>query len=591
MSGIVEGGAYRFRNLKTGLYLTGHEGSIKDVGPVTQEALMSGEDGARQVWIATSREARGVTVGLLRNEHSGLYLHIAAHDTSPSAHAEQFRFIEDHAASYGWRFKAEGDGAGTLVNVHSGLPLNVQGHKHEAGTRIEQWNDPAESHGYRLWVAEHAGLPEGTYLLRNDASGLYATVRGGSKDSGTQIEQQPLRTASWRGSQLWEIRRGRDDAKLKDTVPEDSGLYVLRNQASGLYLHISNHSAHPSKLADQSDPDTADQWDKSSFLWQIRSLGGGRYGLVNAKNILHGSGDKDEALWLHVQARSTEPGGLLEQTKVTTGGDFLNWRFEPAPAPAPTATCTLNVSGVWFDDVNDDYIDQTLEVYGSVQVTHQGTTTVLVDTDDDHTVKVPLYNSGETSGYKMNAVGGYSKTHATTRGLYGGEDPWSSEGPRRFKIGTVTGEVDDPQNSDQAFSITVNLKDWDPTVLDPDEDIAQGTVIVMPDSPPGSYAAELQGPGHPTLDYNFHRSDGIPPATREWQMKGIERHFVDIPDAPEGYVLQLFHPKYQAHRQATIEGSNLCEQLRAAQNGGEHPIVTLDREGNVVSIRSPRQPA
>ncbi|MFI9307363.1 hypothetical protein [Streptomyces triculaminicus] len=96
-------------------------------------------------------------------------------------------------------------------------------------------------------------------------------------------------------------------------------------------------------------------------------------------------------------------------------------------------------------------------------------------------------------------------------GTFTGYAPYKGDIKQAGKpLAEVWGEVDDPDSDFQAFTVEVDLKDYDPTIIDVDEDIAKGTVVIKPraDMLGKLQTAALSGPGHPTLRYVLDSGPG-----------------------------------------------------------------------------------
>ncbi|WEB38247.1 hypothetical protein MOV08_02305 [Streptomyces yunnanensis] len=74
-----------------------------------------------------------------------------------STRLEEFIYEEDHADSYMWELVKEttSDGdAWKLKCVVGGHWLNIAYHSDQPGAEAKVWNDPSDTHAYRLWTPE-----------------------------------------------------------------------------------------------------------------------------------------------------------------------------------------------------------------------------------------------------------------------------------------------------------------------------------------------------------------------------------------------------------------------------------------------------
>ncbi|MFC8124512.1 RICIN domain-containing protein [Streptomyces sp. NPDC057302] len=158
-----------------------------------------------------------------------------------------------------------------------------------------------------------AALSEGIYLLKNEASGLYAGVQGAKTAQSVPIVQQELHPqGAARHSQLWHLRP--DAAK--------EGTWTLQNVHSTLRMDIMTGRGRVGSPVQQCPAETRQDL-LASQLWRPVAVGDGRYTLVNV-NSGH---------LLSVHDDSGAPDAALEQAGKPTMGPrpAQEWSFERVP--------------------------------------------------------------------------------------------------------------------------------------------------------------------------------------------------------------------------------------------------------------------
>ncbi|MGW2364647.1 RICIN domain-containing protein [Streptomyces sp. NPDC001667] len=157
MSELIEGSQYLIKSKKTGLYLTGKLSPDRpEHGLVELQPLREGEERKAQLWELRQGDDQGRF--MLRNmERRQAYLHPWGHSGDAGTKLEEFVHESAHADSYLWELvkesTADGD-AWKLKCVVGGRWLNIAGHSDAAGARAELYDDPEDSHAYRLWTLE-----------------------------------------------------------------------------------------------------------------------------------------------------------------------------------------------------------------------------------------------------------------------------------------------------------------------------------------------------------------------------------------------------------------------------------------------------
>ncbi|MFE9558328.1 RICIN domain-containing protein [Streptomyces sp. NPDC006703] len=157
MSDLIEGSQYLIKNKKTGLYLTGKPNPDRaDHGTVGMQPLRQGDDRPSQLWELRQGNAQGRF--MLRNmERKQAYLHTCGHRGDASTEVEEFIYEQEHADSYMWELLKEAAPAGDAWKLKCGAGgrwLNVVGHSDQPGAGVEIYNDPDDTHTYRLWQLE-----------------------------------------------------------------------------------------------------------------------------------------------------------------------------------------------------------------------------------------------------------------------------------------------------------------------------------------------------------------------------------------------------------------------------------------------------
>ncbi|QLE72869.1 RICIN domain-containing protein [Streptomyces rectiverticillatus] len=142
-----------------------------------------------------------------------------------------------------------------------------------------------------------------TYLVRNEKTGLYLTVRGLSRHDAADIVQEPLHDWPQRASQAWRLEPGQGGEHV----------YRLQNQHSGRYLQVRYCRKDPGAPAEQRHLEENDPAYQSQ-TWEIRDDDDRR--IVNVHS----------GLGLNVRGHSAAAGAVVEQQ----AGDEENrvWRFE-----------------------------------------------------------------------------------------------------------------------------------------------------------------------------------------------------------------------------------------------------------------------
>ncbi|WP_367137576.1 MULTISPECIES: RICIN domain-containing protein [Streptomyces] len=157
MSELIEGSQYLIKNNKNGLYLAGKPNPDRpEHGTVVMQPLREGEERQSQLWELRQGNAQGRF--MLRNmQRKQSYLHPTGHSGDASTRLEEFIYEPDHADSYMWELVKEttpGGDAWKLKCVAGGRWLNIAWHSDEAGAEAEIYDDPDDTHAYRLWKLE-----------------------------------------------------------------------------------------------------------------------------------------------------------------------------------------------------------------------------------------------------------------------------------------------------------------------------------------------------------------------------------------------------------------------------------------------------
>ncbi|WP_277441015.1 RICIN domain-containing protein [Streptomyces sp. SPB162] len=156
-------------------------------------------------------------------------------------------------------------------------------------------------------------LAEGTYLIKNEASGLYLGVQGAAVQPRVPVVQEELTEGAARPSRRWHLKRG--------TAGPDS--WLLQNEHSKLYLDSTadrlNNGEGIRQSALEIRPDHL-----QAQTWRLAEIGGGLVTVANVKSHLH----------LAIRGDSRESGIAAELAGVRTGDDRGSqvWRFERVPA-------------------------------------------------------------------------------------------------------------------------------------------------------------------------------------------------------------------------------------------------------------------
>ncbi|GAA3098382.1 RICIN domain-containing protein [Streptomyces rectiviolaceus] len=159
-----------------------------------------------------------------------------------------------------------------------------------------------------------SALSEGIYLLKNEASGLYAGVRGARTEQSTPVvQQEPHPRGTARHSQLWHLR---PDAA-------EAGAWTLQSVHSTMRMDIMTGRDRTDSPVLQCPAETRQDL-LASQLWRPEATGDGRYTLVNV-NSGH---------LLSVHGDSSAPDAALEQAGHPTMGarPAQEWHLERVPS-------------------------------------------------------------------------------------------------------------------------------------------------------------------------------------------------------------------------------------------------------------------
>ncbi|UNO43496.1 RICIN domain-containing protein [Streptomyces sp. MST-110588] len=151
---------------------------------------------------------------------------------------------------------------------------------------------------------------QGTYLIKNEQSGLYLTVKGFDKNVPADIVQERLHDWPERASQAWRLLPGQ--------AGKDS--YRLQNQHSGRYLQIRHASKESGAHAEQAHLEE----NKPAFqsqTWQLSGNGDEVYLITNVHS----------GLKLNVRGNLNTEGTPIDQWQEHAAGQFRGyqlWRLE-----------------------------------------------------------------------------------------------------------------------------------------------------------------------------------------------------------------------------------------------------------------------
>ncbi|MFE0042216.1 RICIN domain-containing protein [Streptomyces albireticuli] len=153
---------------------------------------------------------------------------------------------------------------------------------------------------------------QAAYLLRNEKTGLYLTVKGAGGgaggDAAAEIAQEELHDWPLRAGQAWRLEPGQGG---KDT-------YRIRNQHSGRYLQARRYSREAGapvvqgRLAENSPA-------YRSQTWLLTNMD------------LHRFSNLHSGLWLNARSDVPAEGVVIDQCHERTGADRAaqQWHFEP----------------------------------------------------------------------------------------------------------------------------------------------------------------------------------------------------------------------------------------------------------------------
>ncbi|MGK5733532.1 RICIN domain-containing protein [Streptomyces sp. URMC 124] len=189
---------------------------------------------------------------------------------------------------------------------------------------------------------------EGTYLIRNEATGLYLTVR--DQEPAT-VSQQPKNDAKYQDQQSWVV---------KQVTAEESevfaGLYRLQNLKTKLYVHMPRGvlpETLPGRAMDLHGEGTD---DRAATYWQLTDEGDGRYGLHSGLSAKSPDSVNNYDLWLGIRNLDRNKDAVLEQYTRLPDRDraFQYWRFEKPDVPRKEEPRVIGCGGSF-----DSYLGST----------------------------------------------------------------------------------------------------------------------------------------------------------------------------------------------------------------------------------------
>ncbi|WP_405659250.1 RICIN domain-containing protein [Streptomyces sp. RK9] len=158
-------------------------------------------------------------------------------------------------------------------------------------------------------------MSEGIYLIKNEASGLYAGVQpGGGAKQGAKVVLEDLHAEG--------VERHRQFWHLKPHSARE-GAWTLQNVHSTLRMDIMVNRGRAGAAVQQCPPESREDLLVTQ-LWRPERIGDDRYAWVNVNSGKH----------LAVRGERGDAGAELEQGEPRTGEDRGTqvWRLEPAPA-------------------------------------------------------------------------------------------------------------------------------------------------------------------------------------------------------------------------------------------------------------------
>lgn len=164
-----------------------------------------------------------------------------------------------------------------------------------------------------------SAVSEGIYLIKNEASGLYAGVQpGGGAKQGAKVVLEALHAEG--------VERHRQFWHLKPHSARE-GAWTLQNVHSTLRMDIMVNRSRAGAAVQQCPPESRDDLLVTQ-LWRPERIGDDLYSWVNVNSGKH----------LGVRGERQEPGAELEQgePKTEEGRGTQAWRLEPVPARGET---------------------------------------------------------------------------------------------------------------------------------------------------------------------------------------------------------------------------------------------------------------
>lgn len=181
-----------------------------------------------------------------------LYLHPKAHSVSPSSDIEIYRLDRDNVLTEKWFINPTRDGTGTFYILNAANPnlyLHLKGHSAADNTQLELLEyDDYYKDGYRWTFQAVTIIPpfaSGTQKVKSGKNNsLYLHIESRSSQDGQPLELYPYEAAH-------------EDFYNWSFIKQDDGTFFIKNTATGLYMHPTGHSTNNGTRIQQLTYDSA----------------------------------------------------------------------------------------------------------------------------------------------------------------------------------------------------------------------------------------------------------------------------------------------------------------------------------------------
>lgn len=166
-----------------------------------------------------------------------LYLHPKAHNVAQSSNIEIYQLDRDNIMTEKWYIRPTRDGTGTFYILNAANPnlyLHLKGHSAADNTQIELLTyDDYYKDGYR-WIFQEASIippfASGTQKVKSGKNAVqFLHIESRSHQDGQPLELYPYESA-YDSYYNWSF------------LKQEDGTFLIKNTATGLYMHPTGHS-------------------------------------------------------------------------------------------------------------------------------------------------------------------------------------------------------------------------------------------------------------------------------------------------------------------------------------------------------------